>query len=150
MTGMELALQPAELQDLNRVTDMMQQMYAALEMRYTPGVEAAVATLLAEPALGRIWLITSDAQLSGYATISRWFSPELEGWTAYLDELWIDPAWRGQGIGSAAIEALVAQCRRDGLRTLRLELEDWNDGAERLYARHGFKTEARKLMTKWL
>lgn len=145
-----MSLKAGQPDDHALITGMMQKMYAALEMNYTPGVAAAVAKMLAEPALGGIWLLVYDEQVVGYATLSRWFSPELEGWTAYLDEIWIGPDWRGQGLGSEAIAALIAQCQAQNMHTLRLELEDWNEGAERLYQRHGFKTEARKLMTKWL
>ncbi|HEY9839919.1 MAG TPA: GNAT family N-acetyltransferase [Candidatus Obscuribacterales bacterium] len=145
-----LEMRPGQPDDQTLISTMMRQMYSSLEMIYTPGVEAAVAKILADPALGRIWLLKHAGQVIGYATLSRWFSTELEGWTAYLDELWIEPQWRGKGLGSQVIAKLIAQCRADGLRTLRLELEDWNEGAERLYQRQGFKTEPRKLMTKWL
>lgn len=146
----QIELKAGQPDDHELITGMMRQMYSALEMNFTPGVAAAVAQMLAEPALGGIWLLTREAEIIGYATLSRWFSPELEGWTAYLDEIWIGPDWRGQGLGSQAIAALIHQCQTQGMHTLRLELEDWNEGAERLYQRHGFKTEARKLMTKWL
>ena len=147
-TGLQIS--PGQPADHALITDMMQTFYKALEMNYTPGVSVAVAQMLGDPQLGHIWLLKQADQIVGYATLSRWFSPELEGWTAYLDELYIAADFRGRGFGSRAIALLLDHCRTEGLGTLRLELEDWNTDAERLYLRLGFVTEKRKLMTRWL
>lgn len=143
-------LHTAEINDLELLLKMMLTMYGELNMNFTPGVAKAVEQMLTEPQLGEIFLIQAEGQTIGYATLSHWFSPELEGWTAYLDELWIQAESRNHGCGTEVIHALVAQCQEKDLKTLRLELEDWNTKAQQLYQRLGFVAETRKLMTRRL
>jgi len=51
-----------------------------------------------------------------------------------IDQLYVDPAWRGRGIGSRLVE--IAKRRRpDGLALYTFQV---NDRARRFYERHGF------------
>jgi ribosomal protein S18 acetylase RimI-like enzyme len=52
--------------------------------------------------------------------------------------VWVDPAARGRGVGDALIEAAVAQARERGYRRVILNVGDFNEVAQSLYARHGF------------
>ncbi|WP_120337852.1 GNAT family N-acetyltransferase [Cryobacterium soli] len=55
--------------------------------------------------------------------------------TAYeLKRVWVDPAARGHGVGSALIDAALSQ---QDLPT-RLTVWEWRDDAIRLYGRRGF------------
>lgn len=143
-------LHTAQIDDLELILKMMLTMYGELKMNFTPGVAKAVEQMLQDSQLGEIFLIQVAGNTIGYATLSRWFSPELEGWTAYLDELWIQAESRNHGLGTEVIHALVAQCQNQDLKTLRLELEEVNTKAQQLYQRLGFVAEARKLMTRRL
>ena len=49
---------------------------------------------------------------------------------------------RGQGIGSALLEAVCDKARREGYRAVRLEVVDTNTNARRLYERVGFEVIA--------
>lgn len=55
-----------------------------------------------------------------------------------VDGLFVAPHARGQGIGSALIEALAAEGLARGYPELRLEVIDENTRARALYERHGF------------
>jgi len=48
--------------------------------------------------------------------------------------MWVEPAWRGRGVGRALLDAAVAFT--DG--EVRLSVTDGNDDARRLYERYGF------------
>ena len=48
---------------------------------------------------------------------------------------------RGDGVGSALIDAVRELCLERGMRRIFLETEAHNDAARRLYARHGFTAE---------
>jgi GNAT superfamily N-acetyltransferase len=68
---------------------------------------------------------------------------------AELISMWVRPDWRRQGVGSRLVETVIEWAGEHGFKSLRLWVADGNDGAERLYSRHGFKrTGERQPMAK--
>ncbi|WP_108880864.1 GNAT family N-acetyltransferase [Anderseniella sp. Alg231-50] len=101
---------------------------------------ASIDSLLAMPAQGRILLVqTPDTVTVGYAVLAFGFSLEFGGRDAFLDELFIAEAFRGQGIGRAALAAVCAWARHEGLCALHLEVERDNTAAKTLYTETGFE-----------
>ena len=52
-------------------------------------------------------------------------------------------AWRGQGVGTALMEACVEWARERGVHKLSLEVFPWNEAAIALYRKFGFVEEGR-------
>lgn len=52
--------------------------------------------------------------------------------------MWVDPDFRGAGVGKALVDAVVAQARAGGKRRVVLHVVTDNDPAGRLYERAGF------------
>lgn len=61
---------------------------------------------------------------------------EAQGW-CHVVAMWVDPAWRGQGIGHRVLDRIVTWGRERALR-VHLDVEVDNDSARRLYAGYGF------------
>lgn len=100
----------------------------------------SIDALLAMPAQGRILLVQHrDGVLAGYAVIAFGFSLEFGGRDAFLDELFVVEACRGQGVGSAALSTVCTWARNEGLCALHLEVERDNKPAKALYTRTGFE-----------
>ena len=55
----------------------------------------------------------------------------------WVEQLYLDPAWTGQGIGSRLLVQATA-----ALRIVKLHCFQANTGARRFYERHGFRAEA--------
>jgi ribosomal protein S18 acetylase RimI-like enzyme len=55
-----------------------------------------------------------------------------------MDGLFVDPATRGQGVGTALLAALYEEGRSRGYREIRLDVIDTNPRARLLYEREGF------------
>jgi GNAT superfamily N-acetyltransferase len=55
----------------------------------------------------------------------------------WVEQLYLDPAWTGRGIGSSLLSAATAD-----LPAVRLHCFQANAGARRFYERHGFRAEA--------
>ena len=86
--------------------------------------------------------MTNSAGFTGAmptSTTSLPWSIESGGRDALLDEIYVSR--RDVGIGSAAVEAILADCRARRLPRIFLETETANDGARRLFLRHGFVIE---------
>lgn len=99
-----------------------------------------LAPLLRDDRHGAVWLVHDRAgDVDGYVVTAWSWSVEIGGAEAVLDEIYVRT--RNCGIGAAAIEAIIAECRRRGMRRIVLETERDNDGARRLYTRHGFAAD---------
>jgi len=59
------------------------------------------------------------------------------GGVAEIKQLWVDPAWRGRGLGLALLDAALAEARRRGCRQVFLTSYDFQ--APGLYEKSGFK-----------
>ena len=94
------------------------------------------------------FMIERRGSAVGYLVIGLGFSIEYGGIDAFLDEFYVEPAHRGGGVGSAALDALDAVARRMKIKALHLEAMPQNRRVMELYARHGFREMGRPLMTK--
>lgn len=110
----------------------------------------AIAGLLADPGLGRIWLARDGAAPVAYAVLTLGYSLEFGGRYGLLDELFILAPYRGGGLGRALLDLVLGECRALGLGALRLEVERGNAPARIFYERLGFTAHTRDLMTRWL
>lgn len=57
---------------------------------------------------------------------------------AHVFQVWVDPHYRGHGIGRALLDAVIAWARNLGVRTLRLGVTPSHPAALRLYRHAGF------------
>ena len=81
-------------------------------------------------------LLNAQEEAVGYAIVSKMFSQEAGGMTAWIEEIYIRPPYRGQGLGKAFFayyEALHPEMTR-----LRVEVDRENTEAIRLYEELGF------------
>jgi len=69
------------------------------------------------------------------------------GRLALLDELFLLPHARGQGIGKVAVAAAVRFSREAGCGAMALEVDQGNIRAQRLYESIGFVSQGRDLLT---
>ena len=92
------------------------------------------APLLADDLHGVVWLASS-----GYAVVTWGWSIEAGGAEAVLDEVFVDE--RGEGVGTALVQHLLADCRARGMARVFLETESHNERVRRLYERHGFRVD---------
>ncbi len=60
--------------------------------------------------------------------------------TAQVQGVWVNPAWRGQGIAAPAMAAVVTDALRRVAPTVSLYVNDYNHAARRVYARCGFRS----------
>jgi predicted GNAT family N-acyltransferase len=58
-----------------------------------------------------------------------------QGDRAFLQRLAVRRAWRGRAIGSALLDFMLTECRKDGFRRFDLHAQIQ---AEAFYSRHGF------------
>ena len=121
----------------------------------TPEVHAALARLLPQlnpqlpvPTMERLQAMMADPavtllfakagqEIVGTATVIVYTTPF---WIkARLDEVVVDEAARGQGVGAALVNACLYVARRSGAQVAELQSGVQREAANRLYPRMGFK-----------
>ncbi|MGZ3441420.1 MAG: N-acetyltransferase family protein [Polyangia bacterium] len=106
--------------------------------------------LLGDARLGGLLLFTVDGEPAGYAVVTYGFDLEYGGRDAFLTELYVVAARRGQGVGQKGLAAAEAFARAGGAHALHLLVRHDNAPARALYDRSGFVTQPRLVMSKLL
>lgn len=143
---MSLVIRPAQPADLGLVAALVRELadYEKLahEVEATEGdLEAAlfgpnprvfcdIAEWRGEPAGFALWFYN--------------FSTFLGRHGLYLEDLFVRPAFRGEGIGKALLAHLARRCVEEGLGRLEWWVLDWNEPAIGFYKRQGAR-----MMDEW-
>lgn len=122
------------------VLSMMEVFYASDALLVHP--ETAVLEKMLSDALQDTPLLTGygfevDGALAGYGMVTRSYSTERGGICVWIEDIYIKPQYRGQGIGSAFLR-FVEEANPGAMR-LRLEAEPENERAMHVYQKAGFE-----------
>lgn len=82
------------------------------------------------------YVFAEGERLLGYSMVAKSFSTEFGKPCKWIEDLYILPESRGKGIGSKFF-AFLEEKYPDSV--LRLEVEDENEGAMKMYVRNGFE-----------
>jgi GNAT superfamily N-acetyltransferase len=113
---------------------------------------------LADSRLGRVWLIERAGAVpaggaaavprdkpalprpaDGYVVATFVYAMEYGGTVAVLDDFFVRPEARGEGLGKAALAAVRRACEDLGVRALRVEAGEDNAAALAVYRSAGFE-----------
>lgn len=107
-------------------------------------LRAVIQTVIDDKRYGFILAASApDGSLVGAAYASSLLSFEHGGISGWLEELYVLPEWRGQGIGSQLLVAVIARATSLGWRALDLEVDATHQRAISLYVRHEFQPHSR-------
>jgi GNAT superfamily N-acetyltransferase len=139
---------PAGLSDVERLVGWAAELYQQEGIPFDAGtVRQALAELIEDATLGRVWLLIVEGEPVGYVVVTFGYSIEYGGRDAFLDELFVNTDRRGRGLGTRALRFAADACRRLGIQALHLEVERANTSAQRVYRAAGFTDHDRYLMS---
>src|SRR5262249_53077551 len=110
-------------------------------------VARTLDALLERPHRARFLVAVEHERLVGVAALSFAWPIEHGGRGAWLEELFVEPAARGRGLGTALLGAACDAAAATGAVAIDLEVERSHERAAKLYARHGFRALER---THWV
>jgi ribosomal protein S18 acetylase RimI-like enzyme len=87
------------------------------------------------PALDHVLIAERDNRVAGVAALSH----DVADRRAIVRHLYVDRAYRGQGIGRSLMDAMVARAEQWQARCVWLETQDVNYAAIQFYQRAGFQ-----------
>ena len=131
-----LELRDATPSDETEFLRLWQGFCDSYDLELPPGVTAFTWARLMDPACPMTArLACLDGTPQGFAIHQHHPSTWVMGDDGYLEDLFVAPKARGQGLGRALIEDLIAIGRRNGWRRLYWLTESTNTTARRLYDR---------------
>ncbi|MBC8586264.1 GNAT family N-acetyltransferase [Youxingia wuxianensis] len=95
------------------------------------------------------YLLEQDGKTAGYGLAFVTYSNEGGGLMYTWDEIYVDPAFRGHGLGTEFITHME-QITRESASVFRLECEDSNTRAVQLYKRLGYRPVHYRQLVKFI
>jgi GNAT superfamily N-acetyltransferase len=125
----DVALRPAVASDARAIARIMRAALASFDWMprvHTPDEDLGFIGRTVLPRQ-RVTVAETGGRLVGFIAIDG----------EWVEQLYIEPAWTGQGVGSRLLEQGTI-----GMRQVKLHCFQANSGARRFYERHGFVAEA--------
>lgn len=140
-------IEPAREQDIPALVGLMRAFYGESDFPLPEAPAARTfAALLADPRLGRVFLLRADGEPAGFVVLTVVFSMEFGGLRGFVDDFFVAPAFRRRGLGAAALAAVRAEAEARGLRALLVETSHDNAKALGVYRQAGFTDSGHLLM----
>jgi ribosomal protein S18 acetylase RimI-like enzyme len=144
---MSTSIQKATIADRPVLLPLVQAFHEFEDFQLTATQRAsAITELLTNATFGGIWLIFDEGELVGYIALCLGYSIEFAGKDAFIDEFYIRPEFRGQGIGSATLELIAVAAKTLDIRAIHLEVARTNTRAQKLYTRANFKAREKYVL----
>jgi GNAT superfamily N-acetyltransferase len=96
---------------------------------------------------GTVFIFDREESLVGYCILVNYWSNEYGGTVLCVDELYVTPGQRGQGIASDFLN-LIAKVAPEGCRAMQLEVKTRNRKAMGFYRKLGFEDVRRTILSR--
>lgn len=141
-------VKPALSEEIDDLLDLMSDFYAESDYDLNRELSRrALDDLIANSSLGKVWLMRHGGRIAGYIVLTVCFSMEYGGLSGYVDDLFVRPEFRRQGLGRLAMGALLSECHQRNVRAIHVEVDRNNQCAKNLYGKFGFREDDRELLT---
>ncbi|HEV2883234.1 MAG TPA: GNAT family N-acetyltransferase [Pyrinomonadaceae bacterium] len=102
------------------------------------GLNDALDLFLEQPELGFVWMAYDESGAAGVCVICYGISTSMGAVVAKLDDVSVKAERRGQGIGTALLEQLKDQLRKESVTRIDVGVHLENPEARRFYEALGF------------
>lgn len=141
----------AGLKDLERLFELLFAQFEEHRIPIAPPkLRRAIEGPLRGAARGLFLLAHVDNEAVGVAYLTFTWTLEHGGKSAWLEELYVRPKQRQQGVGQAMLDAVCRIAKEQGCAAVDLEVEASQARAEHLYQRAGFRSHQRRRWVKVL
>jgi len=137
-------------EDFEEVLGMMKVFYASPAVLYKASEEILRRDI--EDCLGDMpflegYVFEESGELAGYAMAAKSYTTEYGGLCVWVEDIYIKPAYRHQGLGSRFFAYLEKEYEGKAVR-FKLEVEEENKSAIEAYKKNGYQISAYLEMTK--
>ncbi len=118
------------------IVDAVERLVGQLSRSAAPPTTAELSDIVSSPATDLFIAIDDGGTIIGTATLVTFRIPT--GMRAWIEDVVVDEAGRGQGVGTVLTEAMVERAQELGCRTVDLTSRPLRESANRMYQRAGF------------
>ena len=119
------------------IVEAVERLVPQLSRTSPPPSEVELGDIVASPATDLFIALADDGTIIGMSTLAVFRIPT--GLRAWIEDVVVDQAATGAGIGSALTQAMVDRARDLGCVTVDLTSRPTREAANRLYQRAGFQ-----------
>ncbi len=132
-----LSIRPATIDDVSSLATLICELAEYEKLSHEVGV---TADDLARDGFGKnpkfsALIAESDSQIAGYAAFFPIYSTFHGRAGIFVEDVYVRPAFRGQGIGKALFARIAEICQSSGAAYMKWEVLDWNAPAIGFYRR---------------
>jgi len=102
------------------------------------GLNDALDLFLEQPELGFVWMAYDDDGLAGICVVCYAISTSMGAVVAKLDDVSVKADRRGKGIGTALLQQLKEQLRKESVKRIDVAVHRENPAARQFYENLGF------------
>ena len=135
--NLQVEVRAAAVDDVPLLLSFIHRMAAFEKLSVSATEESLAAALFGEAPAGYALLSLVDGHPIGYATYFFTFQTMVGKRGLWLDDLFIDPGFRGRGIGQALMGYLADIALQNHCARFEWMVLDWNESAIRFYQRLG-------------
>lgn len=106
----------------------------------------ALEKILSDESVGRIHVARDGGKVVAMASLMYGISTAEGGLAASFEDFVVLPGYRGKGVGSALLQYVIAEARKQGVLRLTLLTDKQNKRAQALYRKLGFAESTMKAM----
>ena len=140
---MSISIRLAETQDCEEIH--------ALNLQFSHFIKTpekfriSIEDMIAEQNHFEILVAEEDhGRIIGFATtFIAWYS--WIGKSLYLDDLFVIEAYRGNGLGSRLMDAVIAMAKEKGCKKIKWQVSSWNEKAIDFYKRKGAEIDSTEI-----
>jgi ribosomal protein S18 acetylase RimI-like enzyme len=146
---MDITYRLAAIADIEMLLSYMRELYEQDHLEFDEFATcSALKQIIQDDSLGRVWLIQAEDEPIGYIVLTLGYSLEYQGRDAFVDELYLHPDYRRQGIGTKSLQFVEFICQSLKVQALHLEVNRDNIEAQQFYRKLGYEDHDRYLLTK--
>lgn len=136
----DIRITQADAADIPQLCKLLGLLFAQ-EADFTPNAERqarGLRMIIDQPEVGRIYCAREGDGVVGMVSILFTVSTAEGARAAVLEDMVVDPARRGEGIGSRLLAEAILRAREAGCKRITLLTDATNQSAMRFYGRAGF------------
>ena len=119
------------------IVDAVERLVPQLSSSNPPPTTVELGEVVASPATDLFIALDDGGTIVGISTLATFRIPT--GMRAWIEDVVVDDAGRGHGVGTALTEAMLDRARERGCVTVDLTSRPSREAANRLYVRAGFE-----------